>query len=313
MRNPIGKPLPTTAPHLAETQQPWRGISLLLAAVLLLACMDATTKFLTTQYDVPMIAAMRYIVHCSLMIIILAPSQGKRLIKTQRTGWVIVRGASLVIATLFIGLALQRMPIAETTSIIFLSPLIVVLLARPLLGEHIGALGWVAVIMGLIGTLLIVRPTSGLDTLGVIYALGAAVATVVYQLLSRMLASSEHTISLLFYAALIGAFSFGLSLPWFWQGIQPSWQDYLLFISIGIYGGLGHFLFTAAYQHAPASVLAPMNYVQLLWAGLLGWLVFQHIPDQLSLLGMTVVAASGVLVVLKSRLPRLQTASTDLA
>ncbi len=304
MRNAISESEPF--PTAAETQQPWRGVLLLLAAILLLACMDATTKYLTAQYEVPMIAAMRYTVHCVLMIIILAPRQGKQLVTTQRTGWVLVRGVSLAAATLFIGLALQRMPIAETTSIIFLSPLIVVLLARPLLGEHIGILGWVAVIMGLIGTLLIVRPNSGLDTLGVIYALGAAVAMVVYQLLSRMLASSERTISLLFYAALIGMFSFSLLLPWFWQGIQPGWKDYLLFLSIGIYGGLGHFLFTAAYRHAPASVLAPMNYVQLLWAGLLGWVVFQHVPDQLSILGMVVVAASGILIALKAHFPRLQ-------
>ena len=74
-------------------------------------------------------------------------------------------------------------------------------------------------------------------------------------------------------------------------------------VSLGVYGGLGHFLFTAAFRYAPASLLAPLNYLQLLWAGLLGWLVFGHVPDVLSLLGMAIVAGSGVLVALKTRRP----------
>ena len=73
--------------------------------------------------------------------------------------------------------------------------------------------------------------------------------------------------------------------------------------SLGLFGGIGHYLFTAAFRHAPASLLAPLNYIQLLWAGVLGWLVFGHVPDAVSLLGMAIVAGSGVLVALKTRRP----------
>jgi drug/metabolite transporter (DMT)-like permease len=195
------------------------------------------------------------------------------------------------------------MPVAETTAINFLAPMLVVLLARPVLGERIGALDWTAAVLGFVGVLLIARPGSGLDATGILFALCAVGAGAVYQLLSRVLVSTERTVTLLFYTGLIGSVAFGIFLPWFWEGETPTPWQVLLFLSMGVTGGLGHFLFTAAYRHAPASLLAPMNYLQLLWAGLLGWMVFGHMPDHLSLLGMCVVAASGVIVALKSRPP----------
>ena len=279
---------------------PLRGALLLLAALFLFAGMDTVTKFLTAHYEVPLVVAMRYLLHTLLMVILLAPRQGRRLVQTQRTGLVLVRAASLAIASLCVGLALQRMPVAETTSIVFLAPLMVVLLARPVLGERIGPLGWLAAVTGFVGVLLIVRPGSGLDPTGVVFALGVAGATVIYFLLSRLLARTEQTLSLLFYAALVGAVVFGLDLPWSWGGPAPGALEVALFLAMGSAAGLGHFLLTAAYRHAPASLLAPMNYLQLLWAALLGWLVFGHVPDHLSLLGMGVVAISGVLIALKS-------------
>jgi drug/metabolite transporter (DMT)-like permease len=222
----------------------------------------------------------------------------------------LVRAASLAIVSLLLGLALQRMPVAETTAINFLSPMLVVLLARPVLGERIGALGWMAAVTGFVGVLLIARPGNGLDAEGVTFALCAVGASVTYQLLSRVLVSTERTVALLFYTALIGAIGFGIFLPWFWTRETPTLLEVLLFLSLGICGGLGHFLYTAAYRHAPASLLAPMNYLQLLWAGLLGWLVFGHVPDPLSILGMCVVAASGVMIAFKSRPPTFRLLST---
>lgn len=276
-------------------------------ALFLLACMDSTIKYLTIHYSAPLVVAIRYIVHCLLMIIFLAPSQGKRLIKTQRTGLVLFRSASLVVASLFIALALQRMPVAEMTAINFLSPILVVLLAHPILGEHIGTMGWIATVIGFAGVLLIVNPGNGLDSLGIFFALCAAGAGVAYQLLSRILVTSERTVTLLFFTALTGAIGFSIFLPWFWQNEVPSRLEVLLFLSIGITSGLGHFLFTAAYRYAPASLLAPMNYLQLLWAGLLGWLVFGHVPNMLSVVGMCVVSASGVMVAFKARTPKYDT------
>ena len=235
------------------------------------------------------------------MVILLGPKHGKKLFQTVRTSLVLIRAASLAIASLFMGLALQRMPVAETTAIVFLGPMLVVLLSVPLLSERISRFGWVAAFFGFIGVLLIARPSSGLDITGTLFAFCVVVALVIYQILSRVLVSTEQTVPMLFYTALIGSIFYGSFLPWSWHGPEPSYWQVLLFLSMGVSGGLGHFLYTAAYRHAPASLLAPMNYLQLLWAGLLGWIVFHHVPDLLSILGITIITISGGLIALKSR------------
>ena len=298
----------TQTPSLAGTRRApprLRGILLFAFGLFLFACMDATTKYLAARHEVPLIVAVRYIVNCLLMVVLVAPSHGRKLVETQRTGLVLVRAGCLAAASLLVGLALQRMPVAETTAINFLAPMLVVLIAGPLLGERIGALGWAAAVAGFAGVLLVVRPGSGLEAIGIACALGAVFANAGYQLLSRTLADSERTLALLFYTALTGAILFGLTLPWFWEGRLPGAFEVLLFLSLGVYGGLGHFLFTAAYRHAPASILAPMTYFQLVWAGLLGFVVFGHVPDRLSLIGMAVIAASGLVIALKPRRPEL--------
>lgn len=284
--------------------RPLLGVLLAIAATLLFATNDATNKYLIATYDVPLTAAIRYIVHALLMLAIIAPSRGREMVTTRRTGLVVVRSVCLVVATLFAGLALQRMPIAETVSIIYLSPILVVVLARPILGEQIGLLGWLAALGGFVGVVLIARPGGGLDPAGVVFALCNVGVTVTYYLLSRILARSERTLALLFYSALVGAICFGLTMPWFWFGMVPSPLEIGLFISLGVTAGLGHFCFTAANRYAEASLLAPMGYMHLLWAGLLGWLVFGQLPDRLGLVGMAIIALAGVAAALRSRFRR---------
>jgi drug/metabolite transporter (DMT)-like permease len=288
---------PAIAPAAAS---PLVGVALLVAAVGLFACMDVTTKYLATAYNVPLVVALRYIVNVALMLVLLAPREGRQLIETRRTALVLVRAGCLALASLFVGLALRRMPVAETTSIVFLAPMLVVI-AAPVLGERVSRTGWVAAILGFAGVLLIVRPGGGLAPAGIAFALAGVAATVGYLMLSRVLAASERTVTLLFYTALVGAVAFGLLLPWSWHGPAPTGAQAALFVGIGAMGGLGHYLFTAAFRHAPASVLAPIGYVQLFWAGLLGWLVFGHVPDGPSILGMAVVVGCGAMIALQSR------------
>jgi len=295
-------PSATTLTPGAPPHHPLRGVLLFLFGVFLFACMDTTTKYLAARYEAPLVVGARYVVHCLLMALLLAPTQGRKLVQTRRTGLVLVRAACLASASLLMALALQRMPVAEATAVLFLSPMLVVLAAGPLLHEKVGLIGWAAAIVGFVGVLLIARPGGGLDPVGTALALSAAAATMGYQLLSRLLATTEHTLALLFYTALVGAVAFGGSLPWFWPEQTPPLLHLLLFLSTGILGGVGHFLFTAAHRDAPASALAPLQYAQLLWAGLLGWVVFAHVPDRLGIVGMGLVAAAGAAVAVKSRL-----------
>jgi drug/metabolite transporter (DMT)-like permease len=282
-----------------SASHPLRGIALFACAVFLFACLDTSTKYLTKSYSVPVIAFARYFVHLLLMLAILVPRHGLSMVRTRRPGLVILRAMSLVLMTLLMLQGLKRLPLAETTAISFVAPLLVVLSARPLLGERIGRLRLLAVLSGFGGVLLVVRPGAHLDPTGVVLVLAAALCWAAYQLLSRALAGSESTITLLFYVALAGTVCFGSSLPWVLPEPLPGWREGGVMLSLGVSGGLGHYLFTHAYRDAPASLLAPFSYLQLLWAGLLGWLVFDRIPDHLTLLGMGIIAAAGVVVAIQ--------------
>lgn len=282
------------------THAPLRGVLLTAGAVLLFALMDSTTKYLAGFFAVPMIMAVRYGVTLLLMLGTAYPRQGNRLFRTQRTGLVALRSMCLVVASLFLGLALHRMPVAETTAIMFLGPLLVVAVAGPLLGEKAGLSGVAAALGGFAGVLLIVRPGSGLDGLGVVFLAINVVANVAYAILSRLLAPTESAITLLFFTALAGTIAFGATLPWTLGTVMPSMLQGALLVGLGVAGGLGHFAYTAAFRHAPASFLAPVNYLQLVWAGLLGWLVFDHVPDLVTIAGMAIVTASGVSVALRA-------------
>ena len=292
-------------------QSSLRGVLLFVGGLFLFACMDTTVKYLVAYYPVPVVAALRYMVHALLMIVLLGPTQGRLLVKTTRTGWVLLRAVCLAGATFFMGLALKRMPVAETTAIVFLSPLVVVLIAGPVLKEKVGTFDWAAAVAGFLGILLIARPGGETDGVGMAFAMGAVAVMVGYQLLSRILVTTEKTVAMLFYAAMFGSVLFGLTLPWFWEGPLPPWRHQLLFLLVGACGGMGHFLFTAAYHQTEASALAPLMYVQLLWAGLLGWIVFGHVPDALSVLGMVVVAGCGIGVGIKQHVERRRKARAE--
>ncbi len=270
-----------------------RGVLLVLAAVFLFASMDTMIKYLATRYNVPLVAAMRYGINLVFLLAVFTPRYRNTVWRTRRTSLVILRGMTLVMATLFAGLALQRLPVGETIAIIYLAPFGVLLLAGPMLGERTGLAGWIAALSGFAGVLLIARPGGGLSGLGVFFALLCAALSVGYHLLSRLLVSTESTHAMLVWSALAGTVVFGALLPWSLRGPTPELTDIILFLTVGALATAGHFMFTAAYRDAPASLLAPVNYAHLFWAVLLGWLVFGHVPDRLAMLGMALVAFAG--------------------
>ena len=149
------------------------------------------------------------------------------------------------------------------------------------------------------GVLLVVRPGGGLDPVGVAFLLMAVAGNAAYQLLSRSLARSETTVALLLNSAIAGSVCFGSLVPWSLGGPPLSLRDALLFATIGMASGLGHYLLTASFRLAPVSVLGPVTYMQLMWAGILGWVVFGHVPDALSILGMVVICCAGAAVVMR--------------
>jgi drug/metabolite transporter (DMT)-like permease len=285
-----------------KNSQALRGIFYVLAAVLVFASMDTAGKYLMTKFNVPLVAAVRYGVNLLLLTTIMMPQHGRDLWKTKRTGLVALRGASLAAATYFAGLALQRMPVGETVAILYLQTFGVLLAAGYFLGERVRLVGWIAATVGFSGVLLIARPGGSLPPPGVAFALIAAAVSVIYILLSRKLASTESTMAMLFYAAIVGTILFGAMLFLKWQTFTFTWMDSMLLFFMGAASLTGHFLFTAAYRHAPASILAPFSYFHIAIAVALGWLVYQHVPDGWTMVGIAMISGSGAVVALQSHL-----------
>jgi drug/metabolite transporter (DMT)-like permease len=286
---------------LDRPQHPLRGVVLFLAAVFLFAALDATAKYMNAFFAVPLLVWARYLVHFVIMLVFMAPGMGREIIATRRPWLMSFRALMLVGVTLLAQLALKTLPLAETTALVFITPLLVALLAGPLLGEQVRRSTWLITLVGFAGVLLIARPGGALFGAGVAYALGAALCYAIYQILTRKLAATEHPNRLLFYTALIGTLSMSLTLPAYWDGQIPTLTQGLLIVSLGLYGGIGHFMLIRAFREAPASTLSPLLYVQLIWATLLGWWVFDQLPDLLAIVGMLIIGASGLSLAIRSR------------
>ncbi|MBV6407338.1 MAG: Riboflavin transporter [Rhodocyclaceae bacterium] len=294
-------------PQSPPAQRPLRGILLFMLALMLFALLDATSKHLSASFAVPLLVWARYTLHFAIMLVFVAPSMRLQLVRTDNLALQVVRALALVGTTGFAMMAFRSMPLAEATAVLFLAPLLVTLLAGPFLHERIGAGRWAAVLVGFAGVLLIARPGGALNLAGVLWALAGAACYAAYQLLTRRLSHAEHPLTLLFYTALVGTAVMSLALPWFWFEFAPAPRQWLMIASLGVYGGVGHFILIRAFRLAPASTLTPFGYTQLIWAGLLGWMVFGHIPDAMSTAGMAVIAASGLWLALGERPPRAQT------
>ena len=291
----------------AVPARPMVGILFVVLATLAFALSDTVTKHLAMRYPVPVVMALRYLVNLGLLTLFLWPGLGARLWQARRTWLILTRGLCLAGASLTMAWALRVMPVGETVAIIYLAPFAVMLLAVPLLGERVSTVGWAGAALGFVGVLLIVRPGGSLDPLGVFFALVNAGLATAYHLLTRLLSRTETTTSMLFHTAWVGAVIFCVMAIPSLHGFAPSVSDVGLMALLGALMTIGHFLFTAAYREAPASLLAPVNYLHLVWAGGLGWLVFAHIPDGWSLLGMAMVTAAGVAVALNSHLQHRRT------
>jgi drug/metabolite transporter (DMT)-like permease len=206
------------------------------------------------------------------------------------------RSALLLACTLLFFAAIAVMPLADAVAISFLSPLLVVALAAPLLKERIGMKRWAAVAIGFAGAMTIVRPDAGVLHWGAILVLIMCFTYALYLVTTRMLAATEEAATTLFFSGLIGAAPLTLALPWFWTS-PSSLLDWLLLAGLGPLGALGHWLVIRAHDMAQAATLAPLNYVSLVWAALFGFAVFGDFPDAVTLVGAAVLVGAGVYVV----------------
>ena len=280
--------------------QALRGIGLMLLAVSTFSCLDATAKYLAALYAVPTIVWARYVSQMLLMVAVLAPRMGRGLVRTANLRLQVVRGAVLTASSLFFLTALSRMPLAEAASIAFMAPLFIAVLSGPVLHERVEPRTWLALAAGFAGVLLIVRPGGALFDWVSLLPLASALMMAVYQMMTRRLAGHDPALTTLFYPALVGS----VAVPLFFPAVLALPGEALhvaMFATLGVLGGIGHFFLIRAHFHAPASVLGPFMYGQLLTALALGWLVFGQLPDGLAVMGMAIITASGLLLALSHR------------
>jgi drug/metabolite transporter (DMT)-like permease len=280
--------------------RPLRGVAMVVAATFLFASADTIGKHLALLYAVPLILAARYTVNLALVTLAMWPRHRAALWRTQRTGLVVLRGVCLALASITMLMALRVMPVAETVALIYITPVLVMLASGPLLGERVAAVGWVGAALGFAGVLLIARPGSGLDAWGVVLALGNTFLSTGYHLLTRILTRTETTMAMMFHTALVGSVVFVVLTVAVGVQSLPNLTDAGLMVALGALGTVAHLLFTSAYREAPASTLAPVNYMHIAFATLLGWLVFTQVPDAVAFFGMTLIATAGVTVALKA-------------
>lgn len=283
-----------TSSHHAH---PLRGVALIMLAVFLFSSMDTLAKYMLKREAYPLspLIFARYGVHLALMVALLAPRLGLNLIRTQHPWLQLLRGFVLVCSTACFYLSLTYLPLAEAAAISFVGPVLVAALSGPMLGERIGRREWIAVGLGFLGVLIIIRPGGGVFTVHAVFPLFTAFLFSLYQVLTRKLAGRESPFTSLFFTALVGALLTALPLPLTWQ--TPTALQLIFMLGIGLLGGLGHFLLIRAVEHASPAALAPFVYTQLVWSTLLAWLAFTEFPDAGSLLGMAVIAGAGLLAV----------------
>ncbi|MDK1398902.1 MULTISPECIES: DMT family transporter [Pseudomonas] len=282
----------TRSTPLSGTNHPFKGIVLIVLATFLFASHDALSKYLSGFFPVIMVVWARYLIHTLLMAGIFLPQSGLRVLRSKRPLLQLLRALCLLSTSLLFTSALLFIPLAEATAVNFLAPVLVTALSVPLLGEQVTRGQWLAVICGFVGVLIIVHPGGELFTPAVLLPFCSALFFCFYQLLTRKLAEHDSPTTSNFFAGLCNTLVMTGLVPFFWQ--TPGFLHGLLMLALGACGMSAHLFLTQAFRHAAPALLAPFGYCQIVFAGLLGWLLFGHAPSLITQVGIVVICLSGL-------------------
>ncbi len=285
-----------------------RAIALMCVAVALFSALDTSAKMLTTRMGISVTQTVwaRFIVQF-MGLLILVPALGvmpmRDMFRTNGLALQLVRSTLMVATTVFNFMALQTLRLDQAVTIVFLAPLVVALLAGPFLGEWVGWRRMVAILIGFCGVVVAVHPSSDGLGIGVLYSFLAMLAYALFMLLTRRMATLDPPMVTLFYSMFVGTAALTPFAVTHWVS-PPSPLGWLLLAVLGLFGGLGHWLFLHAYRLAPASAVAPFLYTQILTMIAFGYFVFSDVPDAWTLTGAAIVVASGVYLLHRERTTR---------
>ncbi|MCW5752310.1 MAG: DMT family transporter [Alphaproteobacteria bacterium] len=263
----------------------------MLLGMFIFACMDATTKYLSQSYAITQIVWVRYMFF-AVFALFMARAALRSSFRSRRPLLQVIRALLLVCEMSAFILAFRYMPLADVHAIAAASPLIVTALSVPLLGERVGLRQWIAVLVGLVGVLIIVRPGFATFHWSILVAVAGALLWGFYQIQLRVVARHDRPQTTIIYSAFVGLAATSVTGPLDWRA--PDLEGWTLLFAAGVMGALAHFCVTRALDLAPAALLQPYSYALLVAAAIVGFIVFGQFPDQWTILGALIVTGSGI-------------------
>lgn len=289
----------------ARKDDPVRGILLVVVAMAFFSCSDATAKYLNLTLPAIQIGWMRYAVFLALMLPLLL-REGPAVVRTPRPALQILRGLGMLGSALFFILGMRYLPMAEAAATSYVSPVFVTVLSILFLGEKIGPRRWVAVLVGLAGVLIVMRPGGAAFQPAAIFPILSAMSWACGIIITRKMTGQENPATTLIWSALTGFVVLTGLLP---LGMaMPTVPEIGWGVFIGVMSTIAQWLLVRAYRYGDASVLASFSYIQLIWSASLGYLVFSAIPDRWTFVGSAVIIASGLYTVHRERIRKRESA-----
>jgi drug/metabolite transporter (DMT)-like permease len=276
------------------------GIALVSTCYVLFTFLDGSAKWLVASVPVVVVVWLRFLMHAVFASALLFPLRGKALIRTRHWRWHLLRSVMFVVMTGLNFWALQYLQLAVTSSITFVVPIFTALIAPPMLGDKIDSGRWAAILAGFAGVLIIVRPWGASFHPAMLLALSNALLYAMFNLMTRRLAAYDSPETIQYLPALGAAILLTPFAIAGWESLH-GWLEWGLVCLMGALGGLGHYLLAVAHRYAPATVIAPFLYQQVLYMALFGYLVFGVIPDPAVGIGAAIVIACGLYLFARER------------
>lgn len=273
-------------------------ILLILGTMAIFVTTDTLAKYLMQTYSVAEVTWARFVFHMPVVLALMAAQRSRTVFRSRNLRNQIGRSVTQLASTLLFFLAIAYLPLATAVAIAFVQPLLVTALSVPLLGEKVGPRRWAAVVAGFAGALIIVRPGAGMHWAALL-PLCMAFTSGLNQVMTRRVAVLDQPATSLLYNAVLGVAVMSLAAPFDWR--PPDGAGWAMLAAVGLLGGAGHMLMILAFARAPASLLAPFSYTQLVWATLFGLVLFGDLPDRWTIIGAAVIVGSGLYVLYRER------------
>lgn len=287
----------TNPPAADRTRQ---GIAVLLVGIVLFSLLDVVSKLLGQRMAVTQILWIRFLGFVPIALL-MAWRPGKGVAwRSGRPGLQLARSLLLILEMSMFVWAFKTLPLADVQAVAACTPLLVVALSVPFLGERVGWRRWAAVGLGFAGMLLIVRPGFQEIGTGTLVVLGAAVLWAIYQIQLRIVGKVDSATTSGLWSAVVGAIAMTTVAPFDWT--PPDTTGWVLLAAAALLGALGHTIYSGAFVLAPASVLQPFNYLMLVFATVFGWLIFDDLPDAWTVAGALLIVAGGLYALHRERI-----------